>query len=115
MMCSSVFLPPSFISQSDFNFLLSHFFHCFVLIRLGLSELLDYIKRGWGLVIVSDAPLLIGPTDVWKCSPVSQNGPELSTQARLHQHVQIFTVLERPVQPEHKQQSSFPDDHPLNC
>lgn len=54
-------------------------------------------------MVVSDAPLLIGPTDVWKCSPVSQNGPELSTQARLHQHVQIFTVLERPVQPEHKQ------------
>lgn len=54
-------------------------------------------------MIVGDAPLLIGPRDVWQCSPVSQNGPELSTQARLHQHVQIFTVLERSVQPEHKQ------------
>lgn len=53
-------------------------------------------------MIVSDAPLLIGPTDVWECSPVSQNGPELSTQACLHQHVQIFTVLECPVQPEYK-------------
>lgn len=59
-------------------------------------------------MILSDALLLIGPTYVWECSPVSQNGPELSTQARLHQHVQIFTVLECPVQPEHKQQSSFP-------
>lgn len=36
--------------------------------------------------------------------PVSQYCPQLSSQAGLHQHVQIFTVFKRPVQPEHKQE-----------
>lgn len=35
--------------------------------------------------------------------PVPQDGPKLSTQTRLHQHVQIFTVLKGPVQPENQQ------------
>lgn len=38
-----------------------------------------------------------------KFVPVSQNRPQFSTQTGLHQHVQVFTVLKRAVQPEHKQ------------
>lgn len=39
-------------------------------------------------------------------SPVPQDGPQLSSETCLHQHVQIFTVLKRPVQPEHTPNST---------
>lgn len=43
---------------------------------------------------------------VWRV-PVSQDGPQLSAQTRLHQHVQIFTVFKGAVQPEHKEQQQL--------
>ena len=32
--------------------------------------------------------------------PVSEDGPQLTAQTQLHQHVHVLLVAERPVQPE---------------
>ena len=37
---------------------------------------------------------------VIEAAPVSHDGPQLSAQTHLHQHVHVLTVTIRPVQPE---------------
>jgi hypothetical protein len=38
--------------------------------------------------------------------PIPENSPELSTQARFHQHIQVFAVFKCPVQPANSKQGN---------